>query len=122
MTDISTGKVYIGLSGMDDENPTRSSKEAFLLTQRIDDVCNEYGCDSKIGLTSRPRNMRNCGEYNAINNALNDGAISSNLCVYTVHIANGDYLRPCKNCLTLYCGYVNFIGDDSAIDVLPMAS
>lgn len=122
VTDISTGKVYIGLSGMDDENPTRSSKEAFLLTQRIDDVCNEYGCDSKIGLTSRPRNMRNCGEYNAINNALNDGAISSNLCVYTVHIANGDYLRPCKNCLTLYCGYVNFIGDDSAIDVLPMAS
>lgn len=120
--DITNGKTYLGLSGMGDKNPTRALSESPVITQRIDYVCQTYNCTLDEGLTSKPRNLRNCGEYNAINNALNDGANSQYLYVYTVYIGNGDYLRACENCRALFRGIVHFIGDDSEYEAIQTAA
>lgn len=61
------------------------------------------------------KGLINCGEYNAINNAINDGALPENLYVYSVVKKNGDYIAACPNCRAMYSNYVHFIGDDSGM-------
>ena len=58
--------------------------------------------------------LNNCGEYNAINNALNFNRNISleNLYVYTIKKATGTTFNPCYNCQALYYNYVKFVDLD----------
>ena len=53
--------------------------------------------------------LENCGEFNAINNALNNGADINALRVYSIDRAGGNYKAPCINCQNLYGNIVYFI-------------
>ena len=77
------------------------------------DIKYKYGYNEEHGVNEK--GLINCSEYNAINNAVNCGAVPQNLYVYSVVKKNGDYIPACINCETMYKGYVHFIGDDSDI-------
>jgi len=111
--DISTGKVYMGLSNRKSGNPTYSGEDnvCSFISEQVNNVCNKYNCTVDSGLNGK--GLINCGEYNAINNAINDGALPENLYVYSVVKKNGDYITACPNCRAMYSNYVHFIGDDS---------
>lgn len=82
--DISTGKIYMGLSNRKNGNPTYSGEDnvCSFISERVSDVCNKYNCTIDLGLNGK--GLINCGEYNAINNAINDGSLPENLYVYSV--------------------------------------
>ena len=52
--------------------------------------------------------LENCGEFNAINNALNSGADINALRVYSIDRVGGNYKAPCINCQNLYGNIVYF--------------
>ena len=52
--------------------------------------------------------LENCGEFNAINNALNNGVNIQNLRVYSIDRVSGNYKAPCINCQNLYGNIVHF--------------
>ena len=113
--DISTGMVYWGLSNRNNSNPTYSGADSKcgFISERLEDIIYEYGYSEQEGVNGK--GLINCGEYNAINNAVNCGAAPENLYVYSVDKKNGDYIPACINCETMYKGYVHFIGDDSEL-------
>ena len=112
--DVSNGKVYWGVSNKDDnKNPTFNENRCKFISDRLSDIKYKYGYNEKDGVNGK--GLINCGEYNAINNAVNCGAVPQNLYVYSVVKKNGDYIPACINCETMYKGYVHFIGDDSDI-------
>ena len=116
--DISNGKVYWGLNNNNvdkDNNPTFSGKtnRCGFISDRLADIKYKYGYNEEHGVNGK--GLINCSEYNAINNAVNCGAVPQNLYVYSVVKKNGDYIPACINCETMYKGYVHFIGDDSDI-------
>ncbi len=96
--DNKTGNVYYGISGFKN-NPTRRSETIEFLQQRLKEVGN-----SKYNYS-----LDNCGEFNAINNALFNNAEISDLSVYSIKITEGKYIAPCNNCKELYGKYLKFI-------------
>lgn len=119
-----TSRCYIGISGSEhdgEKNETRSRKVHVDLQARVDEVQGELravgllsgkGRWARSKLTAppaKPRPLNNCGEFNAINNALNDGAkFNRDLLVFTVG-ANGYVRKPCENCSYLYGEKVTFV-------------
>ena len=53
--------------------------------------------------------LENCGEFNAINNARNNGVDINALRVYSIDRVGGNYKAPCINCQNLYGNIVYFI-------------
>ena len=53
--------------------------------------------------------LDNCGEFNAVNTALHDGANYKNLRLYSLNIREGKSTNPCNNCKHMYGEYMNFI-------------
>ncbi|MBQ6942757.1 MAG: hypothetical protein IJN43_00360 [Ruminococcus sp.] len=102
----------MGLSnkGNKQTNPTYFGEECAFISKQI----NENAQVEKWSLDS-------CGEYNAVNNAIMDGAQIQNLYLYSVTRRNGDYMAACKNCRLLYEDYVHFIGDDSQTTIYSLA-
>lgn len=102
--DKKTGKVYYGISGYK-SNPTRrvDANNITITNNMLADMINNLG----ESLTNYP--IDNCGEFNAINNALFDGASITDLCLYSINISNNVYWTPCPNCQSLYSSYVTFI-------------
>lgn len=87
--DLSTGKIYYGKSG----HP-RPSRIADLLKRR-----------------TPPRSLEswrvdNCGEFKAVNKALNNGASIDNLVVHTVKTSSGKAFPRCHNCQLTTAGAV----------------
>ena len=102
--DDKTGKTYYGISGYK-YNPTRKllSNNETEQHEILKTMINNFG----ESLTNYP--IDNCGEFNAINNALFDKANITNLHIYSILISNNEYWAPCANCQGLYDNYVNFI-------------
>lgn len=102
--DGKTGKVYYGISGYK-ANPTRKllSNNETEQHEILKKMINDFG----ESLTNYP--IDNCGEFNAVNNALFDKANISDLHMYSVLISNNEYWPPCANCQGLYDSHVNFI-------------
>ncbi|MEE1056417.1 MAG: starch-binding protein [Acutalibacteraceae bacterium] len=103
--DKQTGKIYYGISGSRSlntdplSNPTRRLERNEQLDVYFEDV----------GTSNYEYNLDNCGEFNAINNALFGEAIKENLCVYSTYISSGRFATPCDNCTALYSDFVRFI-------------
>lgn len=94
--DTNTGDIYYGISGMNN-NPTRN-----VINPQMQAIL-----DSVDGtMTNYP--LENCGEFNAINNALNNGVDINALRVYSVDRVGGNYKAPCINCQNLYGNIVHF--------------
>ena len=94
--DTNTGDIYYGISGMNN-NPTRNA-----INPQMQAIL-----DSVDGtMTNYP--LENCGEFNAINNALNNGVDINALRVYSVDRVGGKYKAPCINCQNLYGNIVHF--------------
>ena len=94
--DTNTGDIYYGISGMNN-NPTRN-----VINPQMQAIL-----DSVDGsMTNYP--LENCGEFNAINNALNNGVDIYSLRVYSIDRAGGNYKAPCINCQNLYGNIVHF--------------
>lgn len=53
--------------------------------------------------------IENCGEFNAINNALSDGANITDLVVKSITKKNGNIKPPCDNCVAMYKDFVEFL-------------
>lgn len=109
--DSSTGKIYYGLSGSN-SNPTRNlSTTNSKIKDRIDSV-KKWAIDKNNGEipltrgTDNDKALKNCAEFNAINNALNNKSDISNLYVYTLHYSNQCTFPPCYNCQALYLRYI----------------
>ena len=98
VVDGKTGKVYYGISGFK-QNPTRRADIFDFLKNRIDDIGEP--------LTNYP--LDNCGEFNALNNALFSGSNVEDLGVYSIRIFDGQFWPPCDNCDALYNGFIRFI-------------
>ena len=94
--DTNTGDIYNGISGMNN-NPTRNATNPQM--QAILD---------RVGSSMTNYPLENCGEFNAINNALNNGVDASALRVYSIERSTGAYKTPCINCQTLYGDIVHF--------------
>lgn len=94
--DINTGDIYYGISGMNN-NPTRNATNSQM--QAILDSVNGT-------MTNYP--LENCGEFNAINNALNNGVDINALRVYSIDRVGENYKAPCINCQNLYGNIVHF--------------
>lgn len=94
--DTNTGKVYYGISGQNG-NPTRIPPHPKMkeMLERFETMTN-YPLD-------------NCGEYNAVNNALYDNVSMSTLRIYSVYTKTGNYKSPCINCENLYGNDVYFV-------------
>lgn len=94
--DTNTGDIYYGISGMNN-NPTRT-----LTNPQMQEILN--------GVNGSMMNypLENCGEFNAINNALNNGVNIQNLRVYSIDRVSGNYKAPCINCQNLYGDIVHF--------------
>lgn len=103
--DKQTGKIYYGISGPRSlntdplSNPTRRLER----NQQLDVYF------ENAGNSSYEYPLNNCGEFNAINNALFGEAIKENLCVYSTYISSGRFATPCDNCTALYSDFVRFI-------------
>lgn len=95
--DKSTGKVYFGISGKTN-NPTKRTTTAPWLTERM----------NAVGESLMPYPLENCGEFNAINAALLDGANPSDLVVVSTKRTKYCLKAPCDNCKALYNGYINY--------------
>lgn len=94
--DTNTGDIYYGISGMNN-NPTRT-----IVNPQMQAIL-----DSVDGsMTNYP--LENCGEFNAINNALNNGVDINALRVYSIDRVSGEYKAPCINCQNLYGNIVHF--------------
>ncbi len=94
--DTNTGDIYYGISGMNN-NPTRNA-----INPQMQAIL-----DSVDGtMTNYP--LENCGEFNAINNALNNGVEINALRVYSINRVGGNYKAPCINCQNLYGNIVYF--------------
>ena len=94
--DTNTGDIYYGISGMNN-NPTRNT-----INPQMQAIL-----DSVDGsMTNYP--LENCGEFNAINNALNNGVDINALRVYSIDRVRGNYKAPCINCQNLYGKIVHF--------------
>lgn len=94
--DTNTGDIYYGISGMNN-NPTRNA-----INPQMQAIL-----DSVDGtMTNYP--LENCGEFNAINNALNNGVDINALRVYSIDRVGGNYKAPCINCQNLYGNIVHF--------------
>ena len=94
--DTNTGDIYYGISGMNN-NPTRN-----MTNPQMQEILNSVNGS----MTNYP--LENCGEFNAINNALNNGANIQNLRVYSIDRVSGNYKAPCINCQNLYGDIVHF--------------
>ncbi|WP_227429529.1 RHS repeat-associated core domain-containing protein [Psychrobacter sp. I-STPA6b] len=81
--DLTTGQSYYGISGWS----VRSQNIHPLLRSRMPNK----------SLTGCP-NVDNCAEFNAVNNALNNGSIISNLEVHTVIVKTDEPFPRCANC------------------------
>lgn len=94
--DTNTGDVYFGISGMNN-NPTRNAinPQMKAILDSIDGSMTNYP-------------LENCGEFNAINNALNNGVDINALRVYSIDRVGGGYKAPCINCQNLYGNIVHF--------------
>ena len=95
--DTNTGEIYYGVSGMNN-NPTRG-----IINPQMQAIL-----DSVNGsMTNYP--LEKCGEFNAINNALNNGVDLNALRVYSVDRISGNYKAPCINCQNLFDKLIHFI-------------
>lgn len=94
--DTNTGDIYFGISGMNN-NPTRN-----MTNPQMQEILNSVNGS----MTNYP--LENCGEFNAINNALNNGVNIQNLRVYSIDRVSGNYKAPCINCQNLYGDIVYF--------------
>jgi len=94
--DIETGDIYYGISGMNN-NPTRNT-----INSQMQSILNSVDGT----MTNYP--LENCGEFNAINNALNNGVDINMLRVYSIERVSGNYKAPCINCQNLYGNLVHF--------------
>lgn len=92
--DNHTGMVYCGLSNPLN-NPTYNSISNPKLKKLIDNA-------GAPPIYYQGNGFYNCGEYNAINNALTSGANIENLYVYSIRIRDCVYYEPCENCKLLY--------------------
>ena len=94
--DTNTDDIYYGISGMNN-NPTRYAinpqMQAILVS--VDGTMTNYP-------------LENCGELNAINNALNSRVDINALKVYSIDRVGGNYKAPCINCQNLYGNIVHF--------------
>ncbi|MEI5990479.1 hypothetical protein A5881_001972 [Enterococcus termitis] len=63
----------------------------------------------KVGTSKTNYPLQNCGEFNAINNALLDGVDVKNLVVQSVNKQTGAIKPPCINCQELYGELVKFL-------------
>lgn len=94
--DTNTGDIYYGISGMNN-NPTRG-----LTNSQMQSILDQVG-SSKMNYP-----LENCGEFNAINNALNNGVDIGSLRVYSIERVGGIYKPPCINCQNLYGELLHF--------------
>ncbi len=94
--DTNTGDIYYGISGMNN-NPTRNAinPQMQAILDSVDGTMTNYL-------------LENCGEFNAINNALNNGVDINALRVYSIDRVGGNYKAPCINCQNLYGNIVHF--------------
>lgn len=96
--DSITGDVYYGLSNPLN-NPTHSTNTHFILEELIDSA-------GTPPIAYNGNGFYNCGEFCAINNALNSNLDINNLYVYSINIKSPDnYLQkwdPCENCQNIY--------------------
>ena len=94
--DANTGDIYYGISGMNN-NPTRNviNPQMQVILDSVDGSMTNYP-------------LENCGEFNAINNALNNGVDINALRVYSIDRVSGGYKAPCINCQNLYGNIVHF--------------
>ncbi|MGE5417108.1 MAG: hypothetical protein ACM3UZ_10290 [Acidobacteriota bacterium] len=88
-----------GISGFA-QNPTRRPEICQFLIDRME----------AVGTQIENYPLNNCGEFNAINNALSNGAKIGDLKLYSVAIKEGTFKEACKNCSALFEGFVQFIG------------
>ena len=121
--DETTGQVFCGFSN-NYYNPTKNNTlVANKMSQRLNIVKTWIETKNKGIMPKKRRNdnektiidrLNNCGEYNAINNALNFNRNISleNLYVYTIKKATGTTFNPCYNCQALYYNYVKFVDFD----------
>lgn len=94
--DANTGDIYYGISGMNN-NPTRNdiNPQMQVILDSVDGSMTNYP-------------LENCGEFNAINNALNNGVDINALRVFSIDRVSGGYKAPCINCKNLYGNIVHF--------------
>lgn len=97
--DKASGHVYYGLSNPLN-NPTYSNTTHPFLKNLIDNA-------GDPPITYKGNGFYNCGEYNAINNALTNNCSIENLFVYSIRIHDYLYYPPCKNCKLLYSTVCN---------------
>lgn len=109
--DKSNGKLYYGISGH--ENPTRRADDdtAQWLAKRLQEEKPAWEANKEIMGNEYVAYyyLDNCGEFNAVNTALKDGANYKNLWLYSLKIKKGSFVKPCNNCKHMYEGYMNFI-------------
>ena len=95
--DINTGDTYYGISGMNN-NPTRSPTSPIM-----QDIIDSVGTSQ----TNFP--LENCGEFNVVNNAIQNGVDPHDLRIYSIDRISGQYKAPCVNCENLYGDILHFI-------------
>jgi RHS repeat-associated protein len=78
--DAKTGKIYYGDSGTHPDNINQALRERMPAT------------------SLEAWSVENCAEFNATNNALNNGAKMEDLTITTVRVKNGDPEPRCDNC------------------------
>jgi hypothetical protein len=98
VVDKTTGKVYYGISGFS-QNPTRRAETFGFLQNRI----------KAVGEPLMNYPLDNCGEFNAINNALFNGCSITNLKSYSLRIYDGIFWPACDNCHALYDGFITYL-------------
>jgi hypothetical protein len=106
--------VAIGMIGC------KSEKNAFLrgynaMIERIEPktvICFGTPFDEMHGNIPLPRgknnetSLKNCGEFNGINNAISHNSNTNNLCVYSISLEDLQTYQPCRNCQTLYYNHI----------------
>lgn len=107
-----TGETFVGHSGHTGFNPSRLDEIHPELQKRVDAIKVEAEKAGKKTFDGHPSfekwRIENCGEFNAINNALYNGATMNDISMKTVLTRGRSIKPPCRNCLKLYQG-VDFV-------------
>ena len=98
--DKKTGEMFYGTSGMKN-NPTRLDDTHTKLQKTLNNKVNSE--------TNYP--LENCGEFNAINDALTDGNKITDLKLFAIDIKSGSLKKRCLNCDAMYRSLVPIIRD-----------
>jgi hypothetical protein len=112
--DTRTGKTYIGHSGLENYNPSKLERVHIELENRVETLKKQAILENEFSIDGEPSfenwQIENCGEFNAINNALFDGSKIDNLYVKTISTRKLIVKDPCGNCEKIYYG-VDFLSE-----------